>query len=62
MAIHQAVGKKLDGINVAYTVSGAVATITGNMNHRQLDDLLDAAYVTQHQVIVTAGVITVAPR
>lgn len=62
MALHAEITKKINGINTTYTVSGAVATITGNLNHRQLDDLLDAAYVTQHQVIVTAGVITVGPR
>jgi hypothetical protein len=62
MAIHASISKKLDSVNVAYTQSGAVATITGNLNHRQLDDLLDAAFTTQHQIIVTAGVITVAPR
>lgn len=62
MAVHAAIGKKLDGINVTYSQAGAIATVTGNLNHRQLDDLLDAAFTTQHQVIVTAGVITVAPR
>jgi uncharacterized protein YfkK (UPF0435 family) len=62
MAVHAEIQKKLNIVNVAFTQSGAVATITGNLNHRQLDDLLDAAYTTQHQAIVTAGVLTIAPR
>jgi hypothetical protein len=54
--------QKLNTLNTASTVSGAVATITGNMNHSQLADLLDAAFTTQHKLTVTAGVITVGPR
>lgn len=62
MAIHTEVGKRLDSLNTTYTVSGAVGTITGNLSHRQLEDLMDAAYNTNHQVTVVAGVPKVSPR
>lgn len=62
MALHQEVSNKLDRINTTYTVSGAVGTVTGNLNHRQLDDLMDAAFTTQHQVTLVAGVLKVSPR
>jgi hypothetical protein len=62
MALHAQIQQKLNSLNTTSSVSGAVATITGNLSHRQLDDLMDAAFTTQHIVTVTAGVITVGPR
>jgi hypothetical protein len=61
MAAHPQIAAKVAALNVANTVSGAVVTITGNLTHRQLEDLADAAYVTGHNVSVVAGVVKISP-
>jgi hypothetical protein len=61
MAAHPQIVQKLASLNVANTVSGAVVTVTGNLNHRQLDDLIDACFVTGHNVKVVAGAVQISP-
>jgi hypothetical protein len=55
--------KRMPGVGSgAYTVAGAVATITGSLTAPQLEELVRTAAVTRHEVVVVAGVVKIQPR
>lgn len=48
--------------SAAFTVSGAQATMpSANVNHDQLQRLMDVARVTGHRVSLASGVLTIKP-
>jgi hypothetical protein len=48
---------------VASSTSGSTATLpSATMSHAQLQELMDKARSVGHEVVLTAGVLTVKPR
>lgn len=64
MALHNELDKHVKAVagSSGYSVSGLNATITGSLDARQLEELIDKAVVTKHEVVVVSGVVTVRPR
>lgn len=44
------------------TISGTSATFTGSLDHHQLEELMTKARVSQYDLKLVAGVLTLAPR
>jgi hypothetical protein len=66
VALDPHVSKKLDTLpglgSSNYTVSGAIATVTGSLSAQQLEDLFHAAFQVRHEVAVVSGAVKVQPR
>ena len=48
--------------NGGYTVSGATATITASLDHRQMDELLRVASQIEHDFKLVSGSPKILPR
>jgi len=65
MPLHADLDRHLRGVvgNTGYTVSGSQATLpAASLDHRRLEELLDIAWQSKHDVSLAAGVLTVKPR
>jgi len=66
MALHDHIDeklKKMAGVGAsAFTVSGAVATVTGTLSAQQLQDLIRSVELHRHEVVVAAGAVKIQPR
>ena len=64
MALHQLVQNHLDKVvgSSGYTVSGATATLTATLDHRQMQELINVAQLEKHDVIAASGTVKVQPR
>jgi hypothetical protein len=65
MALHADLDSHLRQVvgNNGFTVVGSVATLpSGSLDHRRLEELLEKSFQLKHDVVLTAGVLTVKPR
>ena len=64
MAIQSDLDKHLSGklTTGGYSVSGTTATITGDLDHHQLEELMTKAKVTKYDVKLVAGALKLLPQ
>lgn len=64
MALHPLLDAHLQRVVGAagYTVSGTQATITGSIDHRQVQELINVAVELKHDVTLVSGSPKVTPR
>lgn len=64
MAIHSELDLRLrKSVGASgFTQSGVTATVTGSLDMRQLEELINSAQALAHKVEVQSGVVKVFPR
>lgn len=64
MALHSELDlhlRRVVGVS-GYSVSGNVATITANLDHRRIEELIHVAQQVKHDVVLSAGALKVQPH